>query len=136
MPKRPDGMRNAIRATLALALVLAGCGGPADTAAGAIQVRALAGPTCPVVSDPPDPDCDDRPVEGAGIIIRDEEGAEVGRMTTDGEGTAAIELPPGRYSLVPQAVEGLMGTPEPVTVTVVEGVEAEPVTIGYDTGIR
>jgi hypothetical protein len=34
-----------------------------------------------------------------------------------------------------QPVEGLMGTPGPESVTVVDGV-ATPVELGYDTGIR
>jgi hypothetical protein len=124
-------------AVLALVVLMLAACEPADPdARSALQVAVLAGPTCPVVSDPPDPDCDDRPVEGAEIIVQDEEGTEVLRMATDAAGTAAVELPPGRYRLVPQPVEGLMGTAPPVTVTVLSGVDAELVTIAYDTGIR
>ena len=119
-----------------LAVVLVGCAAPAESAGSAIQVTVHAGPTCPVVSDPPDPDCDDRPVEGAVIVVQDESGAEVTRMTSDGDGAAAVELAPGRYVLVAQSVDGLMGTAQPVTVTLVRGLEAELVTITYDTGIR
>ena len=61
---------------------------------------------------------------------------QVGRMRTDAGGEAAIELAPGRYVLVPQPVEGLLGTAQPVTVTVRSGVDAELLTIEYDTGIR
>jgi hypothetical protein len=123
-------------ALTALVVMLAGCAPIAPDGMSAVQVSVLAGPTCPVVSDPPDPDCDDRPIEGAEIIIQDEDGAEVARMTTDGDGAAAIELAPGRYVLVPQPVEALLGTPPPVSVTVVSGVDAELVRIAYDTGIR
>jgi hypothetical protein len=103
---------------------------------GAVTIVAVAGPTCPVVSDPPDPDCDDRPVDGAVIRVRDESGGEVARMTTDADGNATVELAPGRYVLVPQPVEGLMGTAAPIEVTLVEGMAGEPVTVAYDTGIR
>lgn len=119
-----------------LVAILVGCTAPAPSSASTIRITALAGPTCPVVSDPPDPDCDDRPVEGAVIVVQDEAGAEVARMATDAAGTAAVELPPGRYVLVPLPVEGLMGTAPPVTVTLVGGADAEPVVIAYDTGIR
>lgn len=103
---------------------------------GELRIVALAGPTCPVVSDPPDPNCDDRPVEGAVVLVIDEGGGEVARMTTDADGTASVMVPPGRYGLVPQPVEGLMGTAAPGDVAVDAGVGGEPVTISYDTGIR
>ena len=119
---------------LLLAITVGACDQPA--ASGAVTVVAVAGPTCPVVSDPPDPNCEDRPVPGAVIIVRDENGGEVARMTTDADGNAALELAPGRYVLVPQPVEGLMGTAAPIEVTVVEGAAGEPVGILYDTGIR
>lgn len=115
---------------------LVGCTAPVPSPASAIQVTAVAGPTCPVVSDPPDPDCDDRLVEGAEIVVQDEAGAQVARITTDADGTATVNLPPGRYVLVPQPVEGLMGTAPSVSVILVSGVDAEPVVIAYDTGIR
>lgn len=119
---------------LLLAATVAACDQPAGS--GTVSIVAFAGPTCPVVSDPPDPDCDDRPVDGAVIVVRDEDGGEVARMTTDADGRATVDLPPGRYSLVPQPVEGLMGTPGPIEVTVADGAVGEPVAIPYDTGIR
>jgi len=119
---------------LLLAASVAACDQPAGS--GTASIAAVAGPTCPVVSDPPDPDCEDRPVEGAVIVVRDEDGQEVARMTTDADGLASVELAPGRYSLEAQAVDGLMGTPGPVEITVVAGGGGDPVTIAYDTGIR
>ena len=97
---------------------------------------ALAGPTCPVVTDPPDPACEDRPVAGARVRVLGPDGSEVAILVTDDEGRFSIELAPGSYELVPQPVTGLMGTAAPVTIDVEDGVEAEPVTLAYDTGIR
>jgi len=95
-----------------------------------------AGPTCPVVTDPPDPDCADRPVAGAVLVITDLEGVEIARVTSGADGEFSVELPSGAYRLVPQSVEGLMGTAAPIDF----GVEAEgPPTellVSYDTGIR
>ena len=56
--------------------------------------RVVAGPTCPVVQDPPDPGCADRPVAGAVIVVLDEEGREVTRATSDQEGAFTFELGP------------------------------------------
>jgi len=95
-----------------------------------------AGPTCPVVTDPPDPSCADRPVEGAVLVVTTLAGVEVGRTTSGGEGRFALSLAPGTYRLEPQPVEGLMGTAAPVEFTVEPGAPALDLVIGYDTGIR
>ena len=47
-----------------------------------------------------------------------------------------LALPAGEYQLVPQPVEGLLGTASPIAIVVVDGAPLEPVTIVYDTGIR
>jgi carboxypeptidase family protein len=110
------------------------CAPPAGPSA-TLRGLALAGPTCPVVTDPPDPACDDRPVAGAEIVVRDAEGNEVARVTTGDDGRFAAVLAPGRYEVIPQAVEGLMGTAAPIEVELAEG-ENAPITVSYDTGIR
>lgn len=97
---------------------------------------ALAGPYCPVVSDPPDLTCDDRPVIGAEILIRDQAGETVERVSTGEDGRFSIALPAGRYELVPQPVEGLMGTAAAIEVVVTDGQDPGEIVIGYDTGIR
>ncbi|MEX0630571.1 MAG: carboxypeptidase-like regulatory domain-containing protein [Chloroflexota bacterium] len=95
-----------------------------------------AGPTCPVVTDPPDPSCADRPVEGAVLVVTTLAGVEVDRTTSDAEGRFALSLAPGAYRLEPQPVDGLMGTAAPVEFTVEPGAPALDLVIGYDTGIR
>jgi len=95
-----------------------------------------AGPTCPVLTDPPDPACADRAVAGAVLIFTDGAGAEVARTTSQADGTYSLELAPGAYRLVAQPVEGLMGTPAPIDVQVEEGQPLTEVAVSYDTGIR
>lgn len=93
-----------------------------------------AGPTCPVEQFPPDPECGDRPVAGAVLIITDQHGKEVRRVESNREGRFVTRLPAGGYILQPQPVDGLLGTAPPQDFIV----ETEPVelVIGYDTGIR
>lgn len=122
--------------SLAILAVLAACEPAPATSGVSVEGVALAGPTCPVVTDPPDPSCADRPVAGAEIIAIAEDGTEVARGRTDAEGRIELLLPEGTYELVPQPVEGLMGTASPVTVRVEEGVAVDEVTFAYDTGIR
>ena len=110
-------------------------GDPPPAAAG-VRGVVLAGPTCPVVTDPPDPACADHPVEGAVIIVLDASGAEVARATSAADGTFAIGLAPDAHRVVPQPVEGLMGTAAEQSVGVAAGEAMAELTIGYDTGIR
>lgn len=108
------------------------------TAAGrrtGIGGTAAAGPVCPVQKNPPDPACAPRPVAGAVLLIRDASGSEVARATTGADGTFFVDLAPGGYVVEPQAVDGLMGTASPQSVTVNEGV-ASAIQLDYDTGIR
>jgi hypothetical protein len=98
-----------------------------------IAGQALAGPTCPVVK-PGDPNCNDRPVVGASILIRDATGTVVAQMTTDADGRFHVSVPPGDYRVEPQPVEGLMGAANTFEVTV--GATFSEVQIAYDTGIR
>ncbi len=43
-----------------------------------LEITALAGPVCPVETDPPSPDCAPQPVDAANMIVTDAEGTEVG----------------------------------------------------------
>jgi hypothetical protein len=101
-----------------------------------LHVVVVAGPTCPVVSDPPDPACADRPVDGAELVVLGEDGAEVARAVSDADGLTSIGLPAGSFTVVPQPVEGLMGTAAPVEIVIVLDDDPEPLTVVYDTGIR
>ena len=101
-----------------------------------VRGTVTAGPTCPVVTDPPDPSCADRPVAGAVLVFRDQAGVEVERVTSAADGSFAVELAPGAYRLVAQPIEGLMGTPAPMDVGVEPGQPMTELTVSYDTGIR
>lgn len=123
-------MRLAISAVLWLAVACSG----AEPATYLVSGVVTAGPTCPVVSDPPDPECADRPVASAGLLFVGDGGREF-EATTDAAGRFEVALPPGDYLVEPQPVEGLMGTPTSFEIQVMD----EPLDIGviaYDTGIR
>jgi hypothetical protein len=131
-------MTKPIALVIALAILAAACGessgtpstGPTTSVDGYVH----AGPVCPVAQDPPDPNCADRPVAGAEMRVVDAAGDEVARVSTAEDGTFALGLPPGGYTLVPQPVEGLMGTAETQGFEV--GSAAVHLDVAYDTGIR
>jgi len=116
--------------------VIGGIGGNPGGGELGVSGRVTAGPTCPVMRNPPDPGCADRPVAGAVLIVTDNAGREVARGTSDTNGDFAIPLQPGQYVLTPQPVGGLMGTAQPVDFTIGEGGPGVTFDIAYDTGIR
>jgi hypothetical protein len=122
-------------AVLALALLVAACSQPAATPVPTSGVRGvvLAGPTCPVERAGQSPCL--RVVPGAVIVARDASGTVVASATSDANGAYFLALAPGRYSIEPQPVQGLMGTASSQTAEVTAGPPLE-LTFEYDTGIR
>jgi hypothetical protein len=74
-------------------------------------------------------------VPGATILALDAAGHEVGRAVSDTNGAYFLQLPPGTYEIVPEAVAGLMGVAAETTVTVPDGAPVQ-LDLQYDTGIR
>jgi hypothetical protein len=96
-----------------------------------------AGPVCPVEQSPPDPRCAPRPVAGAIIVATNAAGEEVGRTTSAADGSYELTLgQTGTVLITGLRVEGLMGLPQPVQVTVPSPSSIERVDLEYDTGIR
>lgn len=122
----------------AFGLVLGACS-PASSPVAKVHLtgRATAGPVCPVERVPPDPNCAPRPVAGAVLVIITVAGAEVGQARTAADGSFAFDVPEGDYTLVPQRVEGLLGTAPPIEFSVrLGGPQPAPFDVQYDTGIR
>lgn len=121
--------------------LLVACGGTDDQgvvpAPGTrLEVSALAGPVCPVETDPPSPECAPRPVASAVIAVTTLDGMEVARGMTGPDGKVGFDdLSPGELAVVPQPVAGLPGTAARVAVTMTPG-QTLQVTAMYDTGIR
>src|SRR5687767_3744706 len=106
----------ALTALLA-ALAFATCGQPPEAGV-VVSGIALAGPVCPVETNPPDPSCAPRPVADAIVLAISDSGEEVDSRT-GANGRFSFVLGPGRYEIIAQPVEGLMGAPQPLEVEVV-----------------
>lgn len=104
---------------------------------GTLAVTALAGPVCPVETNPPDPDCAPRSVAGVQVVVSPADGRDmvVASGTTDADGMLHLSLAAGDYLVAAGEAEGLFGRPEAVAVTVAAG-DTTSVTLDYDTGIR
>ena len=66
------------------------------------------------------------------IVVRDAAGAAVDRTVTDAAGTYFSAVGAGTYTVEPQPVDGIMGTPPPQHVVVVAGQRATA-DFAYDT---
>jgi hypothetical protein len=135
---------NGVRSRLVLAVAaavmvatLAGCcpcaTAPSQSPMVGVWGFTLAGPTCPVERPEQSPCV--RAVAGSGIAALDGTGEVAARTKSDSKGYYFLPLAPGTYTIEAQPVEGLMGTPEPVTVQVVDG-PPQQLDLTYDTGIR
>lgn len=73
---------------------------------------------------------------GAVLVVTDGSGREVARVTTAADGTFALMLTPGSYTLVPQPVTGLIGGARQLAFTAPPAPGQADLVVDYDTGIR
>jgi len=100
---------------------------------GRVSGTILLGPICPVVKDPPDPKCADKPIFGEFIVQNAMGSIEFARFGTAENGSFSISLPAGEYYITwaePLGL-GIQGR----LVNVIAG-ETSEYTIAFDTGIR
>lgn len=71
---------------------------PAGGTGTGVRGTATIGPTCPVETNPPDPNCADRPFAGR-FVIESVGGAHIADFTTAADGTYAVPLAPGSYQV-------------------------------------
>ncbi len=100
-----------------------------------VIITALAGPVCPVQTDPPLPNCGPLLVAGATIIVIDSLGQEVARGITDSSGILILTVSTGNLRIVPQRVPRFLGTAPEIEITVAAHQTLE-IVADYDTGIR
>ena len=100
-----------------------------------IEGSVLLGPTCPVMRDPPDPQCADRPYQTTVTVAHAGSPSQVFAQTQSAaDGTFQVSLPPGEY--VVDAKGGAM-LPRCAQTPVTVGASAYAhITVSCDTGIR
>jgi len=92
------------------------------------------GPICPVMRDPPDPQCADKPYATAIIVYRTGSESPLIIANSHADGTFEFSLPPGSYTLA--ASSGMTHPSCNETSVAVVPDEYSTVTISCDTGIR
>jgi len=101
-----------------------------------VEGQVMLGPTCPVMQNPPNPQCADRPYETTIQVIKvgAPQGAPFTSVKTNSEGKYSIALPPSDYVLQPIGGNTLPRC-ETKEVTVVASKMTEA-NLSCDTGIR
>jgi hypothetical protein len=107
---------------------------PMPAAGSGIRITATIGPTCPG-PERPGQVCT-KPYVGEFVVTSKDNSKEVARFTTDNDGRATIDLPPGDYVIMPK-LDPKMPYPKggPMSVSVPIGAYTD-VTFDLDTGIR
>ena len=119
-----------------MVVVLAACASdlPVDRSA-TITGRLVAGPTCPVETDPPDPVCAPRPVPDKEVVATLSDGTEI-RTASREDGTFRLTLPPGPVIITFAAAEAPMLAPDQISATIDANQILSLGDLIYDTGIR
>lgn len=119
---------------LVAATLVAGCSSPAPDSG--IEGMVWVGPMCPVESDPPDPDCADRPYATWLLVTAPEGGDVLEAAASNDAGEFRVALEPGDYAIRSRATaSGYPYCASEGTIVVVEH-EWTMATIRCDTGIR
>lgn len=99
-----------------------------------VKGSVLLGPTCPVMRDPPDPQCADKPYETTITVRRASSGLTFAVKKSDVNGAFEFSLPPGQYTL---SASGGKMLPRCNDENVTVGASSyTTVNISCDTGIR
>ncbi|HXW02211.1 MAG TPA: hypothetical protein VD828_02415, partial [Candidatus Nitrosotenuis sp.] len=102
---------------------------------GSIYGMVLLGPTCPVVSDPPDPECADKPYQTNLVVTNTDQSRVIKEFSSDEDGKFYVDVPPGEYTISSAAAANVLPycSSDTIEVDINSGVE---VTVFCDTGIR
>lgn len=104
------------------------------TAVSGIEGVVTIGPSCPVLRDPPEVGCADKPY-AAELVIKSQDGSrEVARTSSGTDGAFKVALPPGRYVLAP--VGGKVYPQASTQEVLVEKNAFTQVHVQFDSGIR
>jgi len=109
---------------------------PSNDEKGTITGTVMLGPACPIVKDPPDPQCADKPYKTTLQIIEigSPRSSPFAVAESDSQGRYSMELPAGEYSVQvigDSPIQHCNGQ----TVTVEPNITKE-VNLSCDTGIR
>ncbi len=133
--KTPEG-----RTFVEVIIPVGGGGGTTSSGSGlpaqsGIRGVVMLGPTCPVMREPPDPECADKPYATTLVITSDDGARVLKTIKSAGDGSFALELPPGAYSIRSMPNANILPRCASEIFAVMEGAYAH-VVVSCDSGIR
>ena len=105
------------------------------TVSSGISGIVLLGPTCPVVKDPPDPECADKPYATNLVITTSDQARVMTEFTSDINGKFNVPLVPGEYAIRSAAAANILPYCSH-DVLKVETNRFTDIIVSCDTGIR
>ena len=107
-----------------------------DGSKGIILGSVMLGPICPVVQNPPDPNCADIPYQTDLVLTTADQSKDIQDFSSDNYGRFRLEVPPGGYAIRSAAAANPLpycASSDPILVNATGITE---VTVFCDTGIR
>jgi hypothetical protein len=108
----------------------------ADGSKGTILGNVLLGPTCPVMQDPPDPDCADKPYQTDLVLTTADQSKIIQEFSSDIYGRFQIEVSPGEYAIRSATAANVLPYCSNSEIIRVGANGTTEVTVFCDTGIR
>lgn len=101
-----------------------------------ISGMVLLGPTCPVMRDPPDPECADKPYATALVVTTSDQALVIKELRSEETGKFSVQVAPGEYAIRSAAASNILPyCSSSGTIKVNASVYTET-TVYCDTGIR
>lgn len=101
-----------------------------------ISGMVLLGPTCPVIRDPPDEDCADKPYATTLAVTTSDQARVIKEFRSEETGKFSVQVAPGEYAIRSAAASNILPfCSSSGTIKVNAGAYTET-TVNCDTGIR
>lgn len=96
----------------------------------------LLGPTCPVIRDPPDPECADKPYSTKLVVATSDQARVIKEFRSDETGRFSVQVAPGEYTLRSAAASNILPFCSSSETIKVNASAYTETTVNCDTGIR
>ena len=101
-----------------------------------IRGMVLLGPTCPVIREPPDPDCADRPYATTLVVTTSDQSRVIKEFQSNDTGKFRVQVNPGEYAIRSTAASNILPYCSSSEVIKVNASAYTETTVHCDTGIR
>ncbi|HEX9846368.1 MAG TPA: hypothetical protein VGA92_07915 [Candidatus Nitrosotenuis sp.] len=103
---------------------------------GSIVGVVMLGPTCPVVENPLDPECADKPYETTLVVTTADQSRVIKEFSSDANGKFSVEVSPGEYAIRSAAAANVLPYCSSNDTIKLSANDYTEITVHCDTGIR